>query len=422
VILKTKQGLSQKLKAGSIFYALIVMILVGIISTAMITLTFSNKFLEERDNLKERLLRNVNSGIQLLMAEEEAHLEPFVVDLFGENLDSVRLEKKEWGLFSVALSRAFHQTSREQLVFDQAIQLGAIPKPRGQAAIYLEDNDKPLIITGDTYIEGKAYLPKAGIKKGSMKGVGYTGNTLINGTIEISEQALPAVSKQKIKYLLNQFDQFGNQAIEDALQQSFHQETLLIKEEVLILEDQILKGNIILASDSLVYIGKNVVLEDVLIFAPYILIEDGFRGNVQAFATRLLDVGEEVKLLYPSVLGLIKDEDLPKEPKLIIGAGSAVTGLVFVRNEFFNKKYPSLEIQEGAVVEGQVFAECSVELQGDIYGNISCKSFFLRYGSSSYRNHLLDVEINASKRSEDYLSPQFMTDKYTKPGIVKYLK
>jgi len=368
VILKTKQGLSQKLKAGSIFYALIVMILVGIISTAMITLTFSNKFLEERDNLKERLLRNVNSGIQLLMAEEEAHLEPFVVDLFGENLDSVRLEKKEWGLFSVALSRAFHQTSREQLVFDQAIQL------------------------------------------------------VINGTIEISEQALPAVSKQKIKYLLNQFDQFGNQAIEDALQQSFHQETLLIKEEVLILEDQILKGNIILASDSLVYIGKNVVLEDVLIFAPYILIEDGFRGNVQAFATRLLDVGEEVKLLYPSVLGLIKDEDLPKEPKLIIGAGSAVTGLVFVRNEFFNKKYPSLEIQEGAVVEGQVFAECSVELQGDIYGNISCKSFFLRYGSSSYRNHLLDVEINASKRSEDYLSPQFMTDKYTKPGIVKYLK
>jgi len=318
------------------------MLLVGIISTSMITLTFSNRFLEQQDDLKERLLRNVESGLQLLMAEQDASVKPFVVDLFDEGLDSVILEKKEWGLFSIAISTAFHQTTR--------------------------------------------------------------------------------VSKKKIKYLLNQFNQGSNQRMEDSISQSFHQETLIIKDDVLIIEDQLLKGNIILTADSLVYIGRDAILEDVLIFAPYIFIEDGFHGNLQAFATHLLDIGKSVQLKYPSVLGLIKNENLVKEPEVIVGANSDITGLVFVHNKFSNKKYPKLKIQKGAFIEGQVFAECSVDLAGNIYGNISCKSFFLRYGSSSYSNNLLDVEINASKRSKAYLSPFLIDHKYSKVGVVKYLK
>ncbi len=417
-----KQIYFKELKAGSIFYALIVMLLVGIISTAMITLTFSNRFLEQKDDLKERLLRNSESGIQLLIAEEEAHIESFKIDLFDEELDSVVLEKKEWGVFSIALASAFHQTTREKLNHSQIVQLGLFPSQKNRAAIYLEDNDKPLVIAGETYIEGNAYLPKAGIKKGAMKGVGYSGKTLVNGNIEHSEKELPTINKKKIRYLLNQFDQSSNQRLEDSISQSFNQESLIIKDDILILEDQILKGNIILNADSLVYIGKDVIMEDVLIFAPYIFIEDGFQGNIQAFATHLLDVGKDVRLRYPSVLGLIKKENLPKEPELVIGTDSDITGLVFIKNEFFNKKYPKLKIQKGAFIEGQVFAECSVELEGNIYGNISCKSFFLRYGSSSYSNHLLDVEINAKKRSEDYLSPFFIAQKSPKVGFVKYLK
>ena len=398
------------------------MLLVGIISTSMITLTFSNRFLEQQDDLKERLLRNVESGLQLLMAEQDASVKPFVVDLFDEGLDSVILEKKEWGLFSIAISTAFHQTTRERLKHHQIIQLGLFPSPKDQAAIYLEDNDKPLVITGDTYIEGKAYLPKSGIKTGRIKGFNYSGDKLVHGTIERSKKELPQLSKKKIKYLLNQFNQGSNQRMEDSISQSFHQETLIIKDDVLIIEDQLLKGNIILTADSLVYIGRDAILEDVLIFAPYIFIEDGFHGNLQAFATHLLDIGKSVQLKYPSVLGLIKNENLVKEPEVIVGANSDITGLVFVHNKFSNKKYPKLKIQKGAFIEGQVFAECSVDLAGNIYGNISCKSFFLRYGSSSYSNNLLDVEINASKRSKAYLSPFLIDHKYSKVGVVKYLK
>lgn len=417
-----KKIYSKKIKAGSIFYALVLSLLVGMISTAMITLTFSNRFLDQKNDLREQLQRNAASGIQLLLSTGKNKGTPTVMDLFGIGLDSVFLEKKEWGVFSVGLSTAFQETSSGLQIHQEVVQLGALPSDENHSALYLEDHNKPLVVTGETYIKGLSYLPETGVKPGAINGISYSGDKLIHGTIRKSEAYLKALDKNSIQSLIQHFDLSATHDIRDSITQSFAQEAIVIRDSVLFFENQILKGQVIIVADSLIYIGKNAQIEDALFFAPYLFIEDGFSGNLQAFATKLIEVGKSVRLKYPSVLGLMKIQNNKKEPAMNIGMSSHIKGLVFIHNHYENKKHPRLKINKNTLIDGQVFAECPVELQGDVFGNISCKSFFLRYGASSYSNYLLDVEINYSKRSPYYLSPFINAAADSKVGIVKYLK
>src|SRR5690606_41393189 len=78
-----------------------------------------------------------------------------------------------------------------------------------------------------------------------------------------------------------------------------------LKEDSLELNHVFLKGNIILISNNPVVIDSSSNIEDVLLFAPYIIIKNGFRGSIQAFAQNYIRLKNDVDLEYASVLGLM---------------------------------------------------------------------------------------------------------------------
>ena len=63
-------------------------------------------------------------------------------------------------------------------------------------------------------------------------------------------------------------------------------------------------GNVIITSADSLAVSSTAHLEDVIIIAPKVSFEKGFKGSVQVFANRSITVGSGARLEYPSVLYL----------------------------------------------------------------------------------------------------------------------
>jgi carbonic anhydrase/acetyltransferase-like protein (isoleucine patch superfamily) len=149
----------------------------------------------------------------------------------------------------------------------------------------------------------------------------------------------------------------------------------------------------------------------VVIIAPYILIDKGFKGQIQAFASKFIRIGEEVNLTYPSIAMVLKTELTPTIPQnMIIEKNATIHGLIGVYQ--FNKTdlppIPSLDIKATATVIGQVYTNEKIYLQGQVFGNVTCAGFRVQTAASIYDNHIFNTTIDYSKRPNDYLSPAFL--------------
>ena len=101
-----------------------------------------------------------------------------------------------------------------------------------------------------------------------------------------------------------------------------------------------------------------------LIFAPYIEIEDGFEGNVQAFARDSLVVGRNCQLQYPSVLGLMKMQSGFFQPFIHVGEKSLVQGVLFSYQEVIDREQTVIRLEKGTFIEGMVYADGYAEIKG----------------------------------------------------------
>src|ERR1700751_443003 len=100
------------LRGSYLFYALAITVIMALVSTSLLLAAHYARMRLQRDNLREEVIRNSNSGLQLLLGDQSVvgYDAPADLYLFGNGNDSVLLEKKAWGAFEVAISRA-HNTS-----------------------------------------------------------------------------------------------------------------------------------------------------------------------------------------------------------------------------------------------------------------------------------------------------------------------
>lgn len=413
--MKYRQAKKYHLSASALFYALIVAVLIAAFSTAIITVAYYHQLMNDFELLEKKLIRNTYAALELLKAEQGS-LDKVALDLHDETIDSVLVKKMPWGLFEIGAAEAFQQTVKGRLNYQKIALLGQVPKADWeQSALYLKDGFKPLTLAGQTNIEGNVFLPKAGVKGGYVDGRSFSGKELINGAKNISQKELPPLNRQLIERQITLFQQAPNRdfyALPDSVQQSFFESTLVFRDSVLYINEQLLKGNICLVADSLVYISRNSVVEDVLIYAPDIYIEEGFKGSFQAFSTRSLEVGRYCELVYPTVLAAFSTQKSKKNNSLIIRNNALMKGLILTYDLKKGKPYPISRIEKEAIIEGQIYSNAArLDLKGTVLGNVTTAGFRLQATSSVYENHLLDVEINYAKRGAAYLNPILINHK-----------
>jgi cytoskeletal protein CcmA (bactofilin family) len=342
--------------------------------------------------------------------------------VFSEfDYEETSIEKRRWGLFDLGIVTS--QLKNE--ISTKVALLGNHTENR--KALYLQENNQPLLVVGNTKIVGDVTLPRRGVKTGNIAGNSYYGRELVYGQIERNAGDLPSI--QNLEYAQRLVDGFPFENVKTLrlqrglkIDQPFTEETLVFETPLTLnLENMSLSGNIILKSSSEIRIAATTQLDGVIIIAPKISVASNFQGNFQGFASKKIDLAKNVRLMYPSSLVVIDKvaETTNKDEKIKVNAQSEVQGIVLYYDRLKQRNYNThIFIDEKALVKGEIYCNRNLELNGKIEGFVYTNNFITRQSGRTYINHLYNTEINAELMSEKY-SGLFVGT--LKPTVAKWM-
>jgi hypothetical protein len=383
---------SLRLKASSMYYALFLSVIIGLFLGAIVLFSAMNRQFTQQLDLQNTLIDNAYSGIEYGMANHlELNNETTEITLFGGAIDSVLIEKKKWGAFTIISSQAHHRKfNYTKVALTGAVQSEDYPN------LYVSDQGRPISICGNTRLEGDCKIPKSGLKRTYIEGKSYTGKKLIYGSKGVSKRELSKISDDLASGFFNSNGFLMNIEDEDTIANSFQNEPLhFISDHTLTLNDRNISGQVILEARDSIFVSSSSNLEDVILKSKVVHIESGFEGNVQVFATKRITIEEDVVLRYPSVLGLIEQDGFDGEKALIkIGDRSTVIGSVFAISEKPNFRNPvQVSVESEAFLHGLLYCDGRTQLKGTVNGSLQTDMFYLETPSSKYENHILDGQV-----------------------------
>jgi len=417
------------LKAGSLLYAIFISFLLSALASVYLLVSHYNQLYALRDEGRVKAIHHLNSAINLLLVNEE-EIEGEYRQLYREDdFSRVKITATPWGLYQLLKT----ETVFQQDTFQKAAIAGNAYHKAHQLALYLSDRNQPLSIAGESRIIGDAMLSERGLKRAFIEGKSFSGSELLKGQRLRSQNSLPAIRKESIESIedltwngihskadtVYYFEQASDQAYIN-IQRSAHQSQLQIySPNPIYLNAGRLQGPILLRSDQEVVIGSEFLAEDILIAAPYIQIEDGFQGSLQAVVSDTLILGKNVQLDYPSALVVYSENN---QSLLEMQEGSTVWGeVISIYDERVNA-ISKINILEGAKVYGSVYASNNLNHRGEVYGTTACKKFYLKTTSSIYENHLLDAVLDFQSLPKAYVGSGFISEWCeSNKAIIKWL-
>ena len=389
---------SRSLSSHTLFIVLVISLLVSIFCSTYILRAYFHRNALAVNFRTADLNRNVESALNFYLntAQGQTGVE---IDLFGEGKDSVLLNATPWGLYEVLNISAFRNKNIKQ----KSALLGAAIDSNS-VTLNIADNNRPISLSGKTVIKGNVRIPKSGVKRGYIEGQSFMGNTLIEGEIGSSELVIKPFENPVITAMMDFTAHIvKSQAIDTVvLLRSFKDSTLYVgQDEFITLENMKAKGNIIISSTKGIIVKANAVLENVILAAPYIYIQGGFVGALQAFATDSIHVGSGARLLYPSVLALEKST-VGVQPNIVIESRAKILGEVLLVEKTQDRFSSLIHIHTNAQLIGRVFTNGYITHSGDVFGKVTCNKFYLKTPSSVYENHLLNAVIDWTRLPQPF--------------------
>ena len=323
-------------------------------------------------------------------------------------------ETKPYGLLSLVLTKSYISNDTVSSVHF----VGA--RNLDKNAIYLTNLSKSLYYSGKVKLIGNNQLPSPFIE------TSYINNNLnqlvVKGENTISETFLPEINADFKKIFQGiKSEKIKLSDVERPKDSLYYNSFFNATKEISVkstLGNSIFKGNFILRSEDSIRIKKNTVLEDVILIAPKVTFEEGFKGTVQVFATKGIELEEKVTLNYPSVICVYNESN--EESKIKIKKGCHITGAVVLfgnTNDLIGKN--TIEVDEDGLLYGDLYCSGKLMLKSNVYGSVYTNRFFLKTSSSSYENMISDIEINTVKRPDYFISIPLFNTKKTTYGVIK---
>lgn len=418
-----------KLKAGALQLTMYVVVVVALLLTGFILFTHTHKRFTIQSEFVKETVNNADRGVHYALLNHLKTKDTTIVHLNDEDYKSLHVHKDYWGLFEklTAVSKIKSNT------FKKIALVGDSQSNIERTALYIKDNNRPLVVVGQTHIQGASYLPKQGIRTGNISGHSYYGNQLIYGTTKTSKPNLPQLSSELLKELqllkkkINtvQPSQFIDLNSKKAFKNSFfNQPQLAYSANNISLSDVYLTGHIIVQSKTKITLEATATLKDVILIAPEIEIKPYCKGTFQAIASKKLLVGRNCSLDYPSALYLNDQRNFNSTAKngkdncfIKIDKGSSIKGIIAYLGTIKNYK-PQVFIDEDADIVGEVYCNKNLELLGTVKGSVFTSNFIANQSGSAYQNHIYNAVINSDELPEAFVGLLF---KDSKKGIAKWL-
>lgn len=385
------------IKAHSLLYAVYVCLIIAILCGCLIMLSNLYNQLNLYYITHEALYIKNQSAVNYVLGNNVALEEDSIVE--KETGITSTFQVKQYGLLPILLTQTYVSND----TVSSAHFIGQ--KDNRNTALYVSNFSKPLNVSGKVIVKGNAFLPSERLKEIYIDNKPNEVN--FEGSKEISNINLPEISISIKNVYNNSIPSTSLNQVEkrnDSIYvNSFFNETIKIKLQTTNLENILMKGNFILSSNDSIFIRKNNVLEDVVIIAPKVGIEEGFKGNIQVFARESITVEQDVVLNYPSVLCVHSDRE--QKTFLNIDENVQVYGLVILfGNKLMQMDKNNMNIKEKGTIIGNVYCSGTLGLRSNVYGGVYAAKIQHKTNSSTYVNCIADIEINLVKK------PKFFRD------------
>ena len=421
--------MKKNLKAGALLYTLVISFVIFLLCGLLILSAYLSRLEIINLNLFQKLVENAQSGINLARSnpalfqlENEA-----VIDLFGKGEDSVRLEKKQWGIFNILACTSFSGTKEQQL----ACLLGQYTARMDTLAIYLVDKNTALTLAGNTYLNGICYLPKSGTKRGTFEQIPYTGNQLVHGDIRISTNQLPifdSIIEKKLfeqLYSLHQDSIIEFESIEqkNKIINSFFNKRLVIhsKNKIKLHGKQII-GNVFIQSDQEIEIDADNEIVDAIFFSPSIKLNSKLMVQGQFFSSDSILIEKDVILNYPSVIGIFASQPENLIRKIVLKEDSKVYGeVVTLEPELIGSSNCQIVLDSSSSVICRVYSNGTINIRGQVIGSVYTKEFYIQSGNSYYSNLLFNASIDRPSLNSKFVLSGIL-EKSSNLQVIKWIK
>ncbi|TBN04457.1 hypothetical protein EYD45_07520 [Hyunsoonleella flava] len=420
--------IDKKLKAGALQFTMYVVVVIALVLGGFIILMYTHKHFKAQHNFTLETIKICDRGILYAMDTPLKQQDTLELDILDKDNASIKIHKESWGVYDKIISIS----KIKNKVFKKIALAGAVQQETNRVALYLEDNNKPLVVVGDTKIQGVAYLPKHGVRTGNISGHSYYGNALIYGATKTSDE-LPKLSSTlnsqitTITSIANRIDKIQ---FLDLDKNRTHQNSFLNPVKVAYSLGDIelfnfkLTGNIVVQSNTKITVDASSQLKDIILIAPEIHVMDGVHGVFQAFATKTISVGKNCRLNYPSAL-VLKNSEISRTPSKNSGGssliqldkGATVKGVVVFLGGEKNYK-PQIRLKNRATIVGEIYCNRNLELLGRVKGTVFTSGFVANQSGSSYQNHIYDGQIIVDNLPEQYVGLSFQN---SKKGVAKWL-
>lgn len=421
-----------KVRSAALVYTVfLLLIILGALGILIIAVQLQRHYLLFIQK-KEMLTNYCNDGIRVLLGSDDLIREgdSLQISLYGTENDMVILTRKRWGLFDLIQSRS----GSGKWIVSKTAFAGSWYKTSKKPALYLTDRGYPLSLAGTTKVIGNCFLPAQGVRCGTIDGQYYSKDTLVYGKIFKAQLELPVLRDSLLQNLsIESFKKdiynklvSSNHTTENcnSFTVSFsHPTRYIYNYSTLTLSGTSLSGNIVVISDRKIFVDSTAILTDVILVAPVVIINHGFSGSVQVFASDSILLGKNVKLQYPSSLFCSKyNSDKSEGLSSFIGIESncIIHGCIFNNSGTNSRTKASVCIGSNSVVTGIVYCKGLTELNGDISGTLLTDGFLVISPTSTYENYLYNAIISSESLPNPFVAPDLF-NKFQPRKIMKWL-
>lgn len=412
----------KKIKASAMQFAILVASLVAILLSSFLLLTHTHRFFSLQSDMLTNTVSAAQKGIDWSLDAQNKVIDSVVL---SQEQTVTTISKRYWGGYLKMHSRS--KTKSKE--FEKVALVGSSTNlPR--TAIHLSNNLLPLVMVGDAEIEGDCHLSDKGVKAGVIEGNYFKGESLNNGTIKRSSGVLPRLDSQwqlATKEFLETLPEF-TMIVEQGkdISNSFLSPVKTIySPEAIVVTDKI-AGYVNIKSDRAVQITSSAQLTDVLIVAPKVTIESGFKGNIHVIADKQIQLEKGVKLSYPSSLVLLDSNDDPRrlvvkgEEPIFIDSNSNVEGTIIYLSDMVDNPFSNvaISVSDQSLIRGSVYSNTTIELYGTVEGNVYAENFITRASGGRYINHLFNGKVLSQKLPLGFCGLPFEDQK---KGVVQWL-
>ncbi len=396
-----------KLRGGALQFtiAFALLVLMVVLSFLLYDQLRGDELLRLR--MKEALYRDIRSA-SLILEESPALFEKDSSSFFLHSdifTDSVGISVQPWGFYRLAvISEAHRQAAvRKYFLFSDDLS-----KNKLKPSLYFSDPNRYLSVGGNTYLGDGTWLPAYGVRKAYVNGIGYYRDSLVQGTSYQAEDSLPS-PRENLKRMYTKTLEQANEADsvtsleaiagKGSLFNSFKNKTLVVLcPEDAVLEDISIAGNIILCGNDL-EIRHTVTLENCIVLARSVKIDDRFKGAGQFIVEQAISTGDSCTFEPPSIF---YSEAGTIDGIIRLGEGCTFTGDI-IQTEYISPFAEILTLGKGTKLTGQVYCNGIVSVSASIlFGSMFCRGFIYRTKKGVYNNFLLNVCIDHQRLPGEY--------------------